>query len=89
MIDKKSQRLIKRVNSGFVVRKFQFQMAIKIMAEFLIWFNDQDPYQLRDKLVSKMSKGAEEHGNVSKKQAKKELEEEYLDLFGWTFKIID
>lgn len=85
-IDPESEDLIARVNSYFGDDNMKLMVAFVIIREFTQWVSKQTRSGLRRKLVHKMTKGAIEHGPSDKKQAQKELEEEYLDLFGWTLK---
>lgn len=85
-IDPDSKRLIAKVSFNFKARAIQLRIAFMIVQEFMAWFSAQDTIVLRDKLVNKMTKGAIEHGQSSPEEAQTELEEEYLDLFGWTLK---
>lgn len=85
-IDPDSERVLSLVLGNFKVKAIQIRIAFQIVREFMVWFSSQDTVKLRNKLVKKMTKGVKEHGPCTSKQAQKELEEEYLDLFGWTLK---
>lgn len=56
------------------------------MTEIVRFYMDTPIDELRDKLEAKMNKGFLEHGPLKKTIAEvnHELENEYLDLIGWT-----
>jgi hypothetical protein len=81
-LDKESKRFIKWADNKMDDKLFMQMLTAKAIYKFVKYVNG---VPIRQKIHDKLVTGGYEHGEpiYTKKQANKELEAEFLDLFGW------
>ena len=86
----KNNKLEKGNISSWAVSQITPENKLKLIAEILIdignYYSSIPIDELRDKLEEKMNIGFKEHGALNKtvEEINKEIENEYLDLIGWS-----
>lgn len=86
-IHPKSQLLLDRVSERLDDEEFMALMLDRLVEEVRAFFMNTPLHALKALLLSKMVKGAQEHGepNYSPREIKSQKQEEMLDIIGWDF----